>query len=74
MKASNIMGFIIFISVTILYIVTSIILYFAFKNNLTLTLFLESMVLVNLSMWIECNLFVKKFKKTVLEIQEERNN
>lgn len=71
MKLSNIKDFIIFISVTILYIITSVILYFAFKNNLAITLFLEGLALVNLFMWIECNIFIKKVKETVLETQKE---
>lgn len=72
MKITNIKDFIIFISVTILYIIISIVLYFAFSENLTITLFLEGLVLVNLFMWIECNIFINNFKKIVQEVQEER--
>lgn len=74
MKISNINDFIIFISLTILYIIISIVLYFVFRGNLALTLFLEGILLVNLSIWIECNIFIRNFKERRLEIQEEKNN
>lgn len=71
MKISDIKDFIIFVSVSILYVVISIVLYYVFKDNLTITLFLEGLVLVNLSMWIECNIFIRKFKKRVIKSKKE---